>query len=449
VEQITEVLKLINVDFFWQEMLPIFQIANEFLENWWWLILPFILIKPCLYFWLFWRQELFGKSIKSIVLEIKMPKEVLKPIKAMEQVFSAFWGNTYDPADWWEKWIDGKQLTSFSLEIVSLGGEPRFFIRIQEPRRNAIEASIYSQYPDAEISVVEDYVKTIPQDIPNKDWKMWGCDYEMIKDEMYPIKTYSKFFEEKPDAPKEEKRLDPMATLLEGMGKFKPGEQLWIQISATPMTAGDERYDKYIKKAKALIEKLAQRPGAPKLPSILEGASAALLKGEVLDSEEKKEEIMPPEMKLTPGEREVLAGVEKKIGEYSYECYIRFVYLAKKEVYFGGAKGIPFGYFNQFATANLNALKPWPKTITKIHKHWFLPWNLLIERRVFLRKRNLFRHYVGRCNPAHPREGGTFMMNAEELATIFHFPGIGVAPAPFVPRVESKKGEAPAGLPTE
>jgi hypothetical protein len=449
VEQITEILKNINFQFLGQEMLPFFQIINEFLKDWWWLILPFVLIKPFLYFWLFWRQEAWGKSIKSIVLEIKMPKEILKPIKAMEQVFSAFWGCNYDPADWWEKWIEGKDLPSFSLEIASIDGEPHFFIRIQEGRRNAVESAIYSQYPDAEISVVEDYAKMVPQDIPNKNWKMWGCDYELIKDDMYPIKTYSKFFEEKPDAPKEEKRLDPMATLLEGMGKCKPGEQLWVQISATPMTKGDKAYDKYIKKAKVLIGELAQRPGPPKPPPIIKGAALALVKGEVLGAEEKHEEIMPPEMKLTPGEREILAGVEKKIAEYSFECFIRFMYVAKNEVYFGGAKGIPFAYFNQFATANLNALKPWAKTITKIHKHWFLPWNLLLERRLFVRKRNLFRHYVDRNNPLHPFAGGTFIMNAEELATIFHFPGKGVAPAPFVPRIESKKGEAPPGLPTE
>ena len=42
-----------------------------------------------------------------------------------------------------------------------------------------------------------------------------------------------------------------------------------------------------------------------------------------------------------------------------------------------------------------------------------------------------------------------FLISNEELATIFHFPGRGVAAAPFVPRVESKKGEAPPGLPTE
>jgi hypothetical protein len=37
----------------------------------------------------------------------------------------------------------------------------------------------------------------------------------------------------------------------------------------------------------------------------------------------------------------------------------------------------------------------------------------------------------------------------EEVATIFHFPGKGVASAPFIPRIESKRGEAPLDLPMD
>jgi hypothetical protein len=39
-----------------------------------------------------------------------------------------------------------------------------------------------------------------------------------------------------------------------------------------------------------------------------------------------------------------------------------------------------------------------------------------------------------------------FIMNIEELATIYHFPGT-VATTPTLTRVEAKKGEPPANLP--
>jgi len=208
----------------------------DVIKNWWWVILPIILWRPFLFLWLWWRREKWWAHQRMILLEVKMPKEILKPLKAMDQVFSGLWGNLYDPPDWWEKWIEGKMLMSYSFEVVSLGGEVHFFIRAHGAIRNAVESTIYSEYPDAEISVADDYVKDVPADIPNKDWELWGSDYELIKEDVYPIKTYAKFFEERPETAKEEKRIDPYAPLLEGMAKIGPGEQLWIQIVASPIT---------------------------------------------------------------------------------------------------------------------------------------------------------------------------------------------------------------------
>lgn len=427
----------------------------DVLKNWGWLILPFILYRPFLFLWLWWRREKWMMAQKKVLLEIKMPREILKPIRAMEQVFSALWGNVYDPDDWWEKWIDGKMLDSIQLEMVSMGGEPRLYIRITDKRRNAVESAIYSQYPETEISVVDDYAKYVPQGIPNKDWDLWGCDFHLAKEDVYPIKTYHKFFEEKPDTSKEEKRVDPMATLLEGMAKLGPGEQLWIQIAITPVTSNkNEPGGDFVVRGREIADGLSKRGKKTKPKSILWEATEELVSGKIPGSEEKEEKdimkaLIPPEMRLTPGEKIILEGVEAKIAKRVFASYIRFIYLARRDVYFGGAKAIPFGFFAQFATENLNAIKPWAKTITKIHKKPIPFLNLVRLRRLFIRKRRLFRNYVKRFPPLWPKTGGTYILDTEELATIFHFPGRVVAPAPFVSRVESKKGEAPPGLPTE
>jgi len=393
---------------------------------------------------------------KSVLLEIRMPQEVLKPIRAMEQVFSAIWGNILDPPDRWEKWIEGKSLLSVQIEIVSLNGEPHLYLRVHESRRAAVEASIYSQYPEAEISMADDYTKKVPQDIPNKDWEMWGTDYMMSKEDVYPIRTYSKFFEEQSEA-KEEKRIDPMATLLEGLGIFGPGEQLWIQIAAKSIlnSKKPEEGQQFFKRGRAVADKLAKRPEKAKAKSILLEAAGELITGKPPGAEEKKDELkieslLPVEARMTPGEKDIVAGVEEKISKRMFECYIRFIYLAKRDVYSGGAKAVPFGHFQQFATENLNALVPLGRTLTKIKKHLlFPPANLVRLRRLFVRKRRLFFRYIKRMPPLFPKPGGTFLLNSEELATLFHFPGHTVAPAPAVSRVESKKGEAPPGLPIE
>jgi hypothetical protein len=432
-----------------EETSLVFSIIWDVLKNWWWAILPFLLLRPFLFLWQWWRRELWVKKQKFILLEIKLPKEVLKPIRAMEQVFSALWGNLYDPPDWWENWIEGKVLLSYSLDIVSFGGEVHFFIRIPEPNRNAVESSIYSQYPDAEISVRDDYTKYVPQDIPNKEWDLWGTDYKLAKEDVYPIKTYSKFFEERPEVAKEEKRIDPLASLLEGLSRLSEGEQLWIQILAQPISTTE---DNYVERGRRIADKLAKRPEKPKTKPLFLEAAQVLVTGKPPGVEEKKEEpLIPPEMKLTPGEKEILSAVEGKIGKQMFKCAIRFIYLGKRDRFFKPQIRTPMGFFQQFATSNLNTLRPWGQPlITKVPKHWFLPLNLLIPRRLYVRKRRLFRNYVRRFPPLFPRRpDGTFLLDIEELATIFHPPGAIVAPAPFVPRVESKKGEAPPGLPME
>lgn len=437
-----------------EQLALVLNIFWDIIKNWWWLVLPFLFWPRFKYFWIYWRAETWTLRQKSVLLEIKMPKEVLKPLRSMEQVFSSIYGNVLDPPDWYEKWFEGKNLLSVQLEMVSLEGKPHFFIRCHEGRRSAVEASIYSQYPDAEISLAEDYAKNVPQNIPNKDWDMWGCDYELVKDDVYPLKTYSKFFEERPETAKEEKRIDPMATLLEGMGKLGPGEQLWVQIAAKPIlnSKKPEEGQEFIKRGREVADKLAKRPDKPKAKSILREAATELVTGKPANGEEKKDEfkieaLLPPEARLTPGEKDIVAGVEDKIAKKMFVCFIRFIYLAKRDAYFGGAKAIPFGFFQQFATENLNQPKPWPKTMTKIKKKIII--DFIRMRRLYIRKRRLFFRYIKRMPPLYPLPGGTFILNTEELATIFHFPGQTVAPAPFVSRVESKRGEAPPGLPLE
>jgi len=360
----------------------------------------------------------------------------------METVFSGLW-QLYDPPNPREKWFEGKTLLAYTLEIVSIGGEIHFYIRCPEGAQKLVESSIYSQYPDAEITVAEDYTKYVPQDIPNKDWDLWGCDYQLLKDDVYPIKTYAKFFEERPEVMVEEKRIDPLAQLLEGMATLKPGEQLWVQIRIMPITPLE---NDYVKRGRAIADKLARRAAPPPQKPLAQEAFEVLVIGKTPGVQEAPKELIPPEMKLTPGEREILSAVEEKISKYAFQTNIRFIYLAKRDAYFGPAKGLAMSYFNQFSTQNLNGLKPWSKTITKVHTifTWFLD-----KRRVYLRKRKLFRNYIMRLTPLFPRAGGTFVMNIEELATLFHFPGRVVAPTPFVPRVEVRKGEAPPGLPME
>lgn len=394
-----------------------------------------------------------------------MPQDVLKPIRAMEQAFSAIWANTLDPPDWWEKWFEGKQRLSNQLEMVSEGGEPHFYIRCHESRRDSIESSIYANYPDAEIMLADDYTKHVPYDIPNKDWDLWGTDFIMNKSDVFPILTYPKFFEES-EAAKEEKRIDPMVNLLEGMTRMKPGEYLWVQISFSPITDSKNPLEgeEFIKRGRKEADKAAKRPEKAKGRSILEEAADELIAGTIPGGSKEVKEMFPAEMRMTPGEKDIVQAIENKVSKRCSQSYVRFIYLAKRDVYFGGAKAIPFGFFNQFSTENLNQLRPYPKTMTKVKKYiTFLNTPIPIgealfrARRTFIKKRRLFFRYINRFPPLFPKtsqdpkpsQSSVFLLNIEELATLFHFPGRVVAPSPSVPRIGAKRGGAPADLPLE
>ena len=431
-------------------LIPVLERVWDIIKIWWWLPMPFILWWPFSFLWRWWRTDDFLFNNPSTLLEIKIPKEVLKPIRAMEVVLDSLWQIVYDPADPHEKWIEGKVILSYTFEIVCTEGEPHFYIKFPKANRDSVEASIYAQYPDAEISEVDDYTRKVPQDIPNKDWDMWGCDYKLLRPSPYPIKTYLEFESEREAL--EEKRVDPLATLLEGMAKIGKGEHLWVQITGSPVTNKEAAW---IDEGEEIRDVLSKRtPKDSRQRSIVGEAADILITGNVPgEVKEEPKEILPPEMKLTTGERDVVTAIEKKMAKRGFNTNIRFIYMGRKDVFFKPKLRIPLAFFSNFATENLNNLVPHGQPyITKVRKSLFPPFNIGIARRLYLRKRKLFRSYQQRLHVLFPwgrKYPTSFILNTEEMASIFHFPGRKSAPAPFVERIETKKGEAPSDLPTE
>ncbi len=415
-------------------------VAWEIVKKWYWVALPFILWKPALFYWLWWRQELWDNKQKSVLLEIKVPRDNPKPMRAMEAVFSGIW-QMHTPPSPIEEWWDGQQLQSYSFEVAAIDGVPHYLIRTPKSAQSMVESHIYSQFPEAEISEIDDYTKKVPQDIPNKEWDMWATDCRMRDPDPYPIKTYTEFETERES--KEEKRIDPMSSLLEGMSKLRRGEQVWLQIRAKPILDSDIPWKG---EGRKIINKLVHRD-EPKKNSFLVELIQEIINGPT-PPKEKPKETLPPEMKLTPGERDIVSAIERKISKLGYEVFVRYIYLAKKEVFFKPNSRIAMSYFTNFVSESLNGIVPNGKTMTKVRRKWqdtfWFP-----KRRLYLRKRRSFRKYIKRVPYYYPQPGGTFILNTEELATIFHFPSKTLTPASLLPRIQAKKGEAPPELPIE
>ncbi|MDP2930423.1 MAG: hypothetical protein Q8N56_02320 [bacterium] len=424
-------------------------------KEWWWLFLIvefFWLLQIAKSPWIFFRRWIFDGKRKPILLEIKIPEEVLEPIKAMETVLTGFW-QICSPPNWYEFWWEGQSSWSFSLEIACIEGTPHFYVRTpNRDLRQIFEAQVYSQYPSAEISEVEDYVKDVPQDIPNEQWDLFGTGYKNLKPWAYPIKTYEEFETGKEE---EEKRIDPIASLLEGMAKLGPGEQAWVQIRCFPVL---DEAQPWKKDAWKLRDELARRKSKDYKPKpMIQEAAEFLISGKVPEApKDEVESFVPVEMKLTPGERLIILAMEKKIGKLWFLCAINWAYLGKKDVFFKPKARLIMSYFTNFVTDDMNGLVPDGKTITKVTKHWY-DFFLFIKRRTYLRKRKIFRALATRTWVGWPRDGikgprdteKRFCLDAGELASLYHFPGRIVAQAPTMARVEAKKGEAPSTLPME
>src|SRR3989344_915017 len=315
----------------------------------------------------------------------------------------------------------GQTRSWFSLEIVSEGGKIRFFIWTKPKHRNLIESQIYSQYPGVEIYEAEDYTRPLYYD-PEKN-NVWGCEFALTKEDPYPIKTYVDYGLDKD--PDEEFKIDPITPFIEFLGSITAGHNIWFQIIIRAHSKErfwglfNEQEDGWKNEAEIQIKKLIEK----------------------FKPEDKEKFGRMP----TKGELDVISALERSIAKLPFDCGMRGIYIAEKDKFDGSNIGGLLGSLKQYGSLNLNGFKPtgWFPWIDYPWQKWFGREDkfrkLLLEEYKF--RRFFFSPWKGKYFYSKP-----FVLNAEELATIFHFPG-SVAATPTFGRVPSKKSEAPANLP--
>ena len=182
--------------------------------------------------WLRYIRLAYGASVKTVLLAVDIPRGNAQTPRAVENIF-AYLAGAHATQDLYEKWWLGEWQLYFSFEIVSIEGYIQFLIWAPEKYRYLIDAAIYSQYPDAEITEVNDYTEGIPTQYPDDQYDIFGGEFRLVEDSVYPIKTYE-HFEHMMGEP-ETQYKDPMAALMDLMGSLKKGEQLWYQILVIPI----------------------------------------------------------------------------------------------------------------------------------------------------------------------------------------------------------------------
>lgn len=142
---------------------------------------------------------------------------------------------------------------------------------------------------------------------------------------------------------------------------------------------------------------------------------------------------------LSPGTKTMVEAIEKKISKIGFKTKIRMIYLARKEIYKKARAAHPMiGVIKQFNTMDGQSIKPeYKKVGTSAHY-------ILTKKRVQWKQNKILRAYKGRSNWRGLGKG--FVLNIEELATLWHFPAAWIK-APPVKTVESKRGVPPVNLP--
>lgn len=415
-------------------------VALTFLRLTWPAILFFVAFPLVRSLWVYWKNRTFEASLKFVFLELKMPREITRTPRSMDQFFHAIAGMGNWAGHLGEKYLLGEVTIWFTFEVVSLGGEIHFYARVFDQYVNIFKAALFSAYPEIEVTEAEDYThKWVPHNIlelelQNKD--LYANEFVLAKEPAYPIKTYLQF-----ETNVEEQQVDPMGVFIESMASLDPTEFVGVQYNIA--SAGLNWGEQY----KKIVEDL-------RTPKLAEGSAAHGATGEDLAAALKTSLLQK-----SPGQTDILKAVERNLSKPAFVTNCRLLYIAPKKIF---ADRVPRraikGAFAQYNAADLNSMVFNDRMNTK--PGWFDPPYIFKRTRRRARKnRNLhlwierelgIHEFVGRWLSGHwfnTWGSRTDILSTESLATLYHPPTTLVVTGPHTQRVESRKMGAPAGLP--
>jgi len=394
------------------------------------IILPVFIIWRIIVEYVGYARQKNWNSQKHTLLEIIPPSDVKKSPAAME-LFLISLHQTGGESTWIKKYIDGATRAWFSLEIVSFGGQVHFYIWMQTKYKRFIESQLHAQYPGIETRESEDYAQIFDFDPSNNE--LFGIEFGLGKPDPYPIKTYVDYALDTQD--KEDLQIDPITPMIELLASLNPGEFMWFQYIVRAHKKEDPNPDKWFGDKIDNWEK-----DAAKYIEELRDKSVSKLE----DSAGKKIAV-----NQTEGQKRKIVALERSISKLAFDVGIRALYMADKDSFDGINRGVLSASLKQFNSAELNGFKG-------IHATDFdFPWQDFGGHKLKRLKYEILEQYKDRKYFFSSLPGTTFggkkkrksmVLNTEELATIFHFPGK-VSKTTSLQRVESRKVGPPLNLP--
>ena len=358
----------------------------------WYIWLPIVIILVFMTWRNYKRAAIRPADVESTLLVLEIPKANDKSELAAEQLFASLHGVLRDKT---ELKLNNNIQEHLSFEIASVNGQIRFYAWVPKTLQSFVEGQIYSQYPTVQIHAAdEDYVAHERQHSV-----VYTSEISLTDSEFLPIKTFQNF------------EVDPLAGITGTLAKLEStGEELWVQVLVRPIA------DEWHKASDSWISSV--KNGSSSLFSggfnakFFAGLFSALWAPPEQGSSDKPKE-------LSERNKNRIAEAEKKATKLGYQVKIRLAYLGESPQSAKLRMQAIVGTFKQFNSTNLNGFK-----MTSMS---FKPEDLAKYRERIFADRG-------------------FILNIEELASVFHLPHTNVE-TPNIVWASSKTAEPPAKLP--
>jgi hypothetical protein len=352
----------------------------------------------------FSRRRYFNHHVFSVRIPKEKPEdknnnnsvqELREEIAKGEAIFAAIGGLKAQHG--FKAWLLGRQ-DHVSFEIVADSKKIVFYFACASESFRYLEQQIHAQYPAASIEEIEDYNSFGVQG------QVSAAYLKTSKSFIFPLKTY------------QEMEVDPMNSLINVLSKLEKGESLSLQYLVR--SARSSWHGAVRKKVFQIQQKNSVSEGLKS--NILDKAFSFINpptknKGQNLESK--------PERRLSAIEEEMLKKIEEKNLKAGLDVNLRVLSFSQsKEKADRHLENIAsaFSEYNNFSYGN-SFSRAKKKNQDKIIKDF------------------IYRHF---------REKNSFLLNSEELASIFHLPLRSVE-TPNILWLTAKSAPAPAETPEE
>lgn len=372
----------------------IFSWLYTFLTQWY-IWLPIVVVLGYLTFRNYRRLKHISKHNDHSLLILEIPRANDKKELAAEQMFASLHGILRDKK---ELALEGGLQEHISFEFAAINKQIRFYVWVPTHLKNFVEGQIYAQYPTVQIHEAdEDYTQrevTMPV--------FYSAELSLTDNDMLPIKTFQSF------------EVDPLAGITATLAKLEEvGEEMWIQVITRPIA------DDWHRRAARYVTSVKNGRAFSSSGDVFGTIGLYLVRGLAALWKPPEEKPGSGAKELSERDKTRVSEVEKKSTKLGYQVKIRVAYLGNDQHTARLRMQAIVGTFKQYNSTNLNGFR--------IQKPTFSRDELAAFRARFFIDRG-------------------FILNIEELASVYHLPHTNVE-TPSIVWASSKTAEPPAKLP--